>query len=100
MAAPRGRQAGFVMPESHRLKIANSNILKRLIDCAEGKIDMSQTQLGAARCLIAKILPDLQSISAELTGKDGGPIETKDVSDLETARRIAFLLAKAGKADK
>lgn len=34
----------------------------------------------------------------ELTGKDGGPIETKDVSDLEIARRVAFLLAKAGKS--
>lgn len=30
----------------------------------------------------------------EHTGKDGGPIETKD-SDLEIARRVAFLLNKA-----
>ncbi len=30
----------------------------------------------------------------EHTGKDGKPIETKDVSDLETARRVAFLLEK------
>lgn len=31
----------------------------------------------------------------ELSGKDGGPIETKEVSDLETARRIAFVLGRA-----
>ena len=31
---------------------------------------------------------------SELTGKDGGPIETKDMSDNELARRIAFALAK------
>lgn len=31
---------------------------------------------------------------SELTGKDGGPIETKEVSDNEMARRIAFMLAK------
>lgn len=30
----------------------------------------------------------------ELSGKDGGPIETQDVSQLELARRIGFLLEK------
>ena len=31
---------------------------------------------------------------AEITGRDGGPIETK-MTDLEGARRIAFSLARA-----
>lgn len=31
----------------------------------------------------------------EHTGKDGGPIETADLSDTELARAIAFTLAKA-----
>lgn len=31
----------------------------------------------------------------ELTGKDGGAIETKDTSITETARRMAFILASA-----
>ncbi len=30
----------------------------------------------------------------EHTGKDGGPIETADVTDQEAARRVAFILAK------
>lgn len=34
----------------------------------------------------------------ELTGKDGGPIQTEEVSDLEAAKRIAFLLSKATSA--
>lgn len=34
---------------------------------------------------------------SELTGKDGGPIETADASELEVARRVAFLLSKATK---
>jgi hypothetical protein len=38
--------------------------------------------------LVAKILP------MQVTGKDGGPIETRDMSDLEVARRLAFLLAR------
>lgn len=38
---------------------------------------------------------------SEVTGKDGGPIETKEGSDLETARRIAFMLGRAvGRQDK
>lgn len=36
---------------------------------------------------------------SEVTGKDGGPIETKDTSDLEVARRVAFLLSRASKPD-
>ncbi len=30
----------------------------------------------------------------ELSGPDGGPIETKDISAIEVARRLAFVLAK------
>ncbi len=33
----------------------------------------------------------------EITGKDGGAIETKDVSDTDLARRIAFILTKSAK---
>ena len=33
-------------------------------------------------------------VSAELTGANGGPIETADVSESEIARRIAFALAR------
>lgn len=32
---------------------------------------------------------------SEVTGKDGGPIETKDTSMTEIARRLAFVLASA-----
>lgn len=39
---------------------------------------------------------------SELTGKDGGPIETKseNVTDLELARRVAFLLTSGAKGMK
>lgn len=33
--------------------------------------------------------------AVEHTGKDGGPITTQEISDTESARRVAFLLAKA-----
>lgn len=36
----------------------------------------------------------------EHTGKDGAPIETVELTDMEAARRIAFLFAKATHAEK
>jgi len=33
--------------------------------------------------------------STEITGKDGGPIETREMTPIETARHLAFLLKKA-----
>lgn len=36
---------------------------------------------------------------SELTGKDGGPIETKNLTDIEIAQRIAFLLTQGTRHD-
>ena len=88
----RGRKPGFVMSDDHRVKIQNSNILNALIEHVEGIRNMSSTQVSAGVALLKKVLPDLQVV--ELTGKDGGPIETVDLSPLEYARRIAFSLEK------
>src|SRR6185437_9695766 len=43
---------------------------------------------------------EVKRLRHEHTGKDGGPIETKEVtefSDIEVARRVAFLLQKAAR---
>lgn len=37
---------------------------------------------------------------SEFSGANGGPIETKDVSDLEIAQRVAFLLTLGTREDK
>jgi hypothetical protein len=57
----RGRPAGFKMPDEHRTKIANSKILNRLIDFAEGKegVEMSPHQVTTGLGLLKKVLPDL-----------------------------------------
>jgi hypothetical protein len=89
-----GRRPGFQMSEEHRVKIQNSNILNALIEHVEGVREMSSTQVTAGIALMKKVLPDLAATAVELTGKDGGPIETADVSPLELARKIAFALAK------
>lgn len=62
MAAKKPITSRFKMPEEHRVKIANSNILNALIEHAEGKRDMSATQVSAGLGLLKKALPDLSSI--------------------------------------
>jgi hypothetical protein len=64
--AARGRTAGFTMPESHRVKIQNSNILNALIEHAEGVREMSSSQVTAGLGLLKKVMPDLQAV--ELSG--------------------------------
>jgi hypothetical protein len=73
--AQRGRQPGFVMSAEHRTKIANSQILKRLIQAAEGEIEMTPVQAQVGLGLLKKVMPDLSS--SEISGPDGGPIPTK-----------------------
>lgn len=71
--ATRGRKPGFRMSEAHRTKIQNSQILKALIEHAEGKREMGATQVTAGLGLLKKCLPDLSSVA--LTGADGeGPV--------------------------
>lgn len=61
----------FAMSEEHRVKIANSNILNALLEHVLGKRDMSPTQVSAGLGLLKKVLPDLQAMQIEGTGKDG-----------------------------
>mgnify|MGYP000173017070 CR=1 FL=1 len=70
------------MTDDHRLKIANSNILSRLIAHAEGSQDMKQSEVTAGLALLKKVLPDLQNTTVE-TG-EGGLVITiaRDVSKL------------------
>lgn len=60
------------MPDEHRTKIANSKIFKRLIEHAEGKTEMSPTQVQVGLALMKKILPDLSSV--EHTGDQKNPL--------------------------
>ncbi|WP_051952573.1 hypothetical protein [Methylocapsa aurea] len=53
-------------------------------------------RLDAAKYCAPYVHPRLAAI--EMTGRNGGPIETVDSSPLETARRIAFIFEKARRA--
>ena len=72
--APRGRTPGIKLTEDHRSKIKNSQILNALIEHAEGKRDMSATQVSAGLGLLKKALPDLSS--DQLSGDEDNQVRT------------------------
>ena len=69
----RGRRPGFTMSNEHRAKIQNSQVLKALIEHAEGTREMSATQVTAGLGLLRKALPDLSATTI------GGDPETGPV---------------------
>ena len=72
-------------------------------DIADDEADpqRARVRIDARKWAAGKLRPKKygERVSAELSGPDGGPIETKDATPMETARRIAFLLA-SGAAQK
>jgi hypothetical protein len=60
-------------------------------------IARSRLRVDTRKWLLSKALPKVfgDRVTTEVTGKDGGPIETKDVSDIELARKVAFMLGRA-----
>jgi hypothetical protein len=58
-----------------RAKIQTSAIINRLQDCLSGKVELSATQVSAAKILLGKTLPDLQSVehSGEQTVRIASP---------------------------
>lgn len=63
-------------------------------------ISRSKLRIETRRFLMSKIVPSMfgDKVNIEHTGKDGGAIETKDMTDREIAQRAAFLLRRAMEA--
>lgn len=55
-----------------RAKIQTSQIINRLTDHIDGKVELSASQVTAAMGLLKKTLPDLSSV--ELRGNDDNPV--------------------------
>jgi len=57
-------------------------------------VNRDRLKVDARKWLLSKALPKIYGdrVTAEVTGKDGGPLQVDD-SPLETARRLAFVLA-------
>lgn len=69
-----------------------------IIDIADEAEDaaLAKVRVDARKWVACKLKPKAygDKVLNEHTGKDGGPIQTKDMSDNDIARRIAFALEK------
>jgi phage terminase small subunit len=86
---------GVVLRDSAELTDQEAALISEVAETKDGLRVKLHSKLDA----LGKIGQHLGMFKerVEHTGKDGGPIETKDVSDIERARRVAFMLARAGR---
>lgn len=66
-------------------------------------VQRSKLRVDARKWVASKLLPKKygDKVQNEITGKDGGPIEMDNVSEMEIARRLMFVLENgADMADK
>jgi hypothetical protein len=76
-----------------RAKIQASQLVNRLTKHAFGEVEMTPTQVNAAKILLSKSVPDLQSV--ELTGNADDPVVIAgQLPDAMLDERIAALLPK------
>lgn len=65
------RKRAIKHDENTRMKIQAAQLINRLSDHANGKVDLSTTQVRAIEVLLRKILPDLSDVRMEV---DAAPI--------------------------
>jgi hypothetical protein len=87
---PRGVRLNPEHDDRTRAKIQTSQIVNRLMQHANGEINMTSSQVRAAEILLKKTLPD---ISAVHHSGEAAPVQM--VSDEELARRLLFNMALA-----
>jgi len=73
------------LSHEHRLKIQTSQLINRLTEFVNSKIELTPAQVTAALGLLKKSLPDLQAV--ELSTDPQKPLEFTDV----TSRILATL---------
>ena len=67
--------------EKTKKLIQASQLLNRLISHANGEIELSQSQINAAKIVIGKYIPDLKAI--ELSGNEEKPVVVNTYSWLK-----------------
>lgn len=83
MAAKKGERFETRMSNEHRVKIQNSNVLNALIEHAEGRREMTASQVTAGLGLLKKALPDLTAVEHSGEIDTGGA--TKEQRDAAVA---------------
>lgn len=78
---PKNRQG--TMPEHIREKIKASALVNRLQDHVLGNLEMTQTQIAAAKTLLDRVSPTLRSVESKATVEH---IVTREEAEAELRR--------------
>lgn len=98
-AGKAGRPKGSrnrVSREVKEIALRKGPKMLRLLESLAEKAKDERTQLAAVTEYLNRAYGKPIS-PTEISGKDGAPIETHNVTDIDVGRRIAFVLAKAAK---
>lgn len=93
MAARKNRGV-TELSDNWKEKIRAGAIMDRLLKYFDGQLELTPGQVNAAKIILAKTIPDLAR--SEVTGRDGGPIEHKDLTKTD-AEILAQYVQQKGK---
>ena len=71
------RKRKIKLTDDWKERIRAGVIMDRLLKHVAGEVDMTNTQVNAAKILLSKVVPDLAR--TELSGEGGGPIKTESI---------------------
>ena len=75
-----------------------SDLLQMMLDALEDAGGRDYLRQQAEKTPSAFLALVGRIVSRSMSGRDAGPSETREMSDLEVARRLAFLLARGAEA--
>lgn len=84
--------------DSTRKKIQASQLINRLQDFIDGKVEMNPAQVRAAEILLKKTLPDLSSMEmvAEVEHSSVGDLTDEQLAAIAAGRRSGAAQAQGG----
>jgi hypothetical protein len=73
---------------------------EEIVEIVDGADDpqRARVRMDARKWYASKLAPKKygDKVVSEVTGKDGGPIQTESLTEIEVARRLAFALTRGG----
>ena len=92
------RKRKILLTNEWKSRISVASMMRRLLDHFEGKVELTRTQISAAKIVLAKLVPDLSK--SELTGADGEPLFGQPGREELIDRAIARMINNGVPADQ
>ena len=95
---PKGSQNKASVARQEAIAASGLTPLDFMLSVVRDEDEDRPVRMKAAADAAPYVHPKLQAI--QHTGKDGGPIETADISGTELARKVAFILTQGVKKNE